>query len=178
MGEPAVWRKSVGATLLEFALLASVLGVLALILLDRMTYYQEWAEKANMEYTAAALKSALRMELSTLMVEGRMRDGSVLAQQNPMTWLDRKPANYLGEFDGVPPDTQPRGGWYFDRSARVLVYQVNRGRYFVPDSRGWREVRFRVMAIYDKSPDDMSLGASHMPPSGIKLMLIERYKWF
>ena len=173
-----MWRKSAGATLLEFAVAASVLGVLAFVLLDRMTYYQEWAEKANMEYTAAALKSALRIEFSTMMVEGRMREGSALARQNPMSWLDKKPANYLGEFDGAPPDTQPRGGWYYDRSARVLVYRVSQSRYFEPDSRGRQEVRFRVMAIYDKSPDDMNLGASPMPPSGIKLILVEPYKWF
>lgn len=170
--------RQAGFTLLEFAVVSVVLGVLAFVLLDRMTYYQEWAEKANMEYTAAALKSALRIEFSTLMVEGRMREGSALAQQNPMSWLDQKPANYLGEFDGAPPGTQARGGWYYDRSARVLVYRVNRGRNFVPDSRGRREARFRVMAIYDNSPDDMSLGASPMPPSGIKLAPIEPYKWF
>lgn len=171
-------RKSAGATLLEFALMASVLGVLVFVLLGRMTYYQEWVEKANMEYTAATLKSALRMELSTLMVEGRMREIPAMERQNPMTWLEQKPANYLGEFDGAPPDTQPRDGWYYDKSTRVLVYRVNRGRYFVSDSRGQREVRFRVMAIYDKSPADMNLGASPMPPSGIKLLLIEAYKWF
>lgn len=171
-------RKSAGATLLEFSLVASVLGVLAFVLLDRMTYYQEWVEKANMEYTAATLKSALRMELATLMVEGRMREIPAMERQNPMGWLEQKPANYLGEFDGAPPGAQPRDGWYFDRSARVLVYRVSRSRYFVPDSRGRREVRFRVMAIYDKSPDDMSLGASPMLPSGIKLLLIEPYKWF
>lgn len=173
-----MWRKYAGATLLEFAVVASVLGVLALVLLDRLAYYQEWAEKANMESTAAALKSALRMEFSTLMMEGRMREGSALARQNPMSWLDLKPANYLGEFDGAAPDVPPRGNWYYDRRALELVYRVNQGRYFTPDSRGRREVRFRVALIYDEMVENQGAGASPMAPSGVKLTLVEIYKWF
>lgn len=173
-----MWRKCVGATLLEFAVVASVLGILAFVLLDRLTYYQEWAEKANMEYTAAALKSALRMEMSTLMVQGRMREGPGLLRQNPMAWLEQKPADYFGEFDGPPPDMQARGGWYYNRDARELVYRVKLGRYFVPDSRGRMEVHFRVEAIYDKYLVDKGVGASPMSPSGFKLTPTEPYKWF
>jgi general secretion pathway protein G len=168
----------VGATLLEFAVAVSVFCILALILLDRMAYYQEWAEKANMEYTAASLKSALLMEFSTLMVEGRMRESSTLLQQNPMDWLAPKPANYIGEFDGAAPDTQSRGIWYYDRGARELVYRVNLGRYFRPDSRGRQEVRFHVTRVYYPMPVENGVGASPMPPSGVKLMLVEKYMWF
>lgn len=173
-----MWRKYAGATLLEFAVVASVLGILAFVLLDRMSYYQEWAEKANMESTAASLKSALRIEFSTLMVEGRMREGAALAQQNPMNWLDRKPANYLGEYDGAAPDASPRGNWYYDRRARELVYRVNQGRYFTPDGRGRREARFRVTLIYDEKVENQGVGTSPMQPSGVKLTLVEIYKWF
>ena len=101
-----MWRKCVGATLLEFAVTASVLGILAFVLLDRMTYYQERAEKANMEYTVATVKTALLVEFSTLMVEGRMQESPALLLRNPMDWLVPKPANYLGEFNGIAPDDE------------------------------------------------------------------------
>ena len=173
-----MWRKTAGATLLELAVAVSVLSILAYLLLDRMRYYQEWAEKANMEYTAASLKSALLVEFSILMVEGRMREGSTLLQQNPMDWLVPKPVNYIGEFNGAAPDTLPRGNWYYDRSAREVVYRVRLGRHFKPDSRGRQEVRYRVMAIYDESPKNGGLGYSLMPPSGVRLTPIEPLRWF
>lgn len=173
-----MWRKYAGATLLEFAVVASVLGILAFVLLDRMSYYQERAEKANMESIAAALKGALVVELSILMAQDRMRESPVLLQRNPMDWLDQKPANYLGEFDGAAPDTLPRGSWYYDRKARELVYRVNQGRYFQPDSRGRQEARFRISVIYDEMVENGGVGSSPMAPSGVKLTLVEMYKWF
>jgi len=173
-----MWRKCVGATLLEFAVTASVLGILAFVLLDRMTYYQERAEKANMEYTVATVKTALLVEFSTLMVEGRMQESPALLLRNPMDWLVPKPANYLGEFNGIAPDSLPRGNWYYDSGARELAYRVNRGRYFTPDSHGRREVRFRVTAVYDEISNKERGGAFPMPPSGIKLRAVEPYQWF
>lgn len=173
-----MWRKCAGATLLEFAVVASILGVVSFLLLDRLAYYQERAEKANMEYVATALKSALLVEFSMLMVEGRMREGTTLLRRNPMDWLDRKPANYIGEFDGDAPRAQSGGVWYFNRSARELVYRVKLGRHFMPDSRGEREVRFRVKANYDGEANKAQEGASPMLPSGVKLTTVEAYKWF
>jgi hypothetical protein len=173
-----MWRKCVGATLLELAVVVSVLGALAFVLLDRMAYYQERAEKANMETTATTLKIALLVEFSTLMVEGRMQESPALLRRNPMDWLAPKPANYLGEFNGIAPDTLPRGNWYYNSGARELVYRVNRGRYFTPDSRGRREVRFHVKANYDGAANKERVGASPMPPSGIKLVPVEAYNWF
>jgi len=71
MGEPVVWRKSAGATLLEFAVAASVLGVLAFVLLDRMTYYQALAEKTTVEMTVINMRSGLRYKVAEMLMHGR-----------------------------------------------------------------------------------------------------------
>jgi len=169
-------RRCEGFTLLEFGVVAVILGIVAAVLLDRLRYYQEAAEKADMEYTVAALKSALRLQVSTLMVEGRMGECSKLAQQNPMDWLQQKPANYFGEFDGVPPDTVPRGGWYYDRAERELVYRVHLGRHFVTREHGQRQVRFRAAVVYDHG--GKGAGSSGLLVSGITLIPVKPYQWF
>ena len=165
-----------GFTLLEFGVAAIILGVVAAVLLDRLRYYQEAAEKAHMEYTVATLKSALRLHVSTLMVEGRMGECAKLARQNPVDWLQQKPADYSGEFDGAPPDSAPPGGWYYDRVQRELVYRVRLGRHFVPGKDGRRQVRFRVAVVYDEIQGGE--GASGLLVSGVTLAAVEPYRWF
>lgn len=171
-------RRCEGFTLLELVVVIVVVSVLAAALLERMRYYQEAAEKAHMEYTVAALKSALRLHVSTLMVEGRMGECSKLARQNPMDWLQQKPANYFGEFDGAPPDTVPRGGWYYNRAERVLVYRVQLGRHFVTREHGQRQVWFRAAVVYDEIHGGKGAGSSGLLVSGVTLTPVKPYQWF
>ncbi len=163
-----------GYTLLEFWVVAIVFGILAAILLDRLLFYQEAAEKARMESTVATLKGALRLKIVALMVQGRTPECARLAQQNPMDWLESKPVDYLGEFRGAPPESDLRG-WYYEGAAHVLVYRVNNGRLFVPDSRGQRQVRFGITQL----PGDLrdSRDACVFLINAPILMPVEPYRW-
>lgn len=172
---PAVGR---GFTLFEFAVVAAMLAILAAVLLDRLAYYQEMAEKMNMETTAGALRSALLLKVAEYMTAGQKIEYEQLARENPMDWLEVKPPNYAGAFDGPPPSALPRGSWYFDRAGGILVYQVNQGRHFVPDRRELRQVRFRLALFYGEIQSGEGLGDSLRPVSGIKLTPVEPYHWF
>lgn len=167
-----------GFTLLEFAVVAVVLSILAAVLLHRLAYYQEVAEKMNMEATASALKSALLLKIAEYMTAGQKIEYEQLARENPMDWLEMKPPNYAGAFNGPPPDALPRGSWYFDRAGHMLVYQLDHGRNFVPDSRGLRQVRFRLVLSYGEIQRGEGLGDSPRQASGIKLGTVEPYRWF
>ena len=50
-----------GLTLFEFVVSLTVVMVFAGVLLERLRFYQEAAEKAAMEYTVSTLKTALQI---------------------------------------------------------------------------------------------------------------------
>ncbi|MBU0592981.1 MAG: type II secretion system GspH family protein [Gammaproteobacteria bacterium] len=163
--------------MLELVVVASILAIFAGILLNRMLYYQEVAEKMNMETTAGTLRSALLLKIAEYMTTGRTIEYEQIAQENPMDWLEVKPPNYVGAFSGSPPEGASSGSWYFDLSSRILVYRIGSGRYFLPDSHNLKQVRFRLVLSYSGIQGDGAIRDSPMVASGITLSVIEPYRW-
>ncbi|MBZ0105786.1 MAG: prepilin-type N-terminal cleavage/methylation domain-containing protein [Sulfuricella denitrificans] len=170
-------NRPAGFSLLELMVVAALLAVLAGLLLNRLHYYQEAAEKMNMETTVGTLRSALLLKIAEYMTAGKSIEYEQIAQENPIDWLEIKPPNYAGAFSGPPPDTMPRGSWYFNSTGRTLVYQVNNGRYFMPDSHGEKQARFRLVLIRGVIQGREALGDFPMPASGVKLEAVEPYRW-
>lgn len=138
-------RSAKGFSLLELGVVAVVLSVLLAVFLERLTFYQEAVEKAQFEATLQHYKTALQIRLAELMLARREGEARSLEVENPTHWLSVKPPNYAGEYPGQP---QP-GNWYFDGTARELVYVVNSGRDLQAESRnGMMQLRFRVKVIY------------------------------
>ena len=166
-----------GFSFLELMVVASILAIFAGLLLNRLFYYQEVAEKTNMEATVKALQSGLRYEMARALMAGQEIDYQHLAHENPMNWLEVRPPNYVGAFKGSPPDDISSGSWYFDLSSRILVYRIGSGRYFIPDSHNQKQVQFRLVLSYGGIQGDGAIGDSPMVVSGIKLSVIEPYRW-
>ncbi len=118
---------SAGNKKLELFVVAAILGVLATLLLDALAGMQREMETAVMQSEVAALRVELLDRLSHREVFG----GVLPDSDNPVVWTGRSPDGYLGEFDRPP---EQRGVWYFDRSAKLLVYR----------SRGGEDYRFRL----------------------------------
>lgn len=169
--------RQAGFSLLELVVVASILAIFAGILLNRMLYYQEVAEKTNMEATVKALQSGLRYEMARALMAGQEIDYQQLSRENPMNWLEVRPPNYVGAFSGSPPEGASSGSWYFDLSSRILVYRIGSGRYFIPDSHNLKQVRFRLVLSYGGIQGERAIGDSPMAASGIKLSVIEPYRW-
>lgn len=157
-----------GFSLLELMVAAVILSIVSGLLLNRLLYYQEFAEKTHMEATVKALQSGLRFEMARALMAGREIDYPRLASENPMNWLERFPPNYRGEYqrDGA---TLGRGAWYFDAAHRELVYLPKLSGHFVPDSDGLARVRYRVELLAGKQASDA--------PSA-RLREVEAYTWF
>lgn len=166
-----------GVSLLEFAVAVIVIGILSGILLDRLHYYQERAEKADMEYTIGAIKSALRLRMAVMLVEGHAQQFNLLLQENPMDWLDEKPRNYRGVLSGAGRGAMQPGAWYFDRDARVLLYIVDQGAHFQANSEGRKLVRLRVEAVRNQAEPASELGLGQ-PTDSVILRLLDTYTWF
>lgn len=165
-----------GFSLFELLVVIALISTLATVLLNRLAYYQEAAEKANMEYTISALRSALRLHIATLMVEGRAQQNILLAQQNPMNWLETKPGNYAGQFANPDSGAITPGSWYFDTADSTLVYLVRHGEYFESTNSGAKRVRLRMQVVPNR-PNAANDPFAGQPTDTVKLGLMEPYRW-
>ena len=136
-----------GFTLVELGVCISIIAVLAAVLLDRLAFYKEMAEKAAMESTVRIIKTGLQIRLAELIITNRQAQAATLEADDPMQWLDARPANFGGAY-GEP---LRRGTWYFDTRERQLVYVVNSGDRLNADSQADpKQIRFRVRLLKDR----------------------------
>lgn len=166
-------RKPHGFTLFELAVCVLVIGVLATVLLNRLGFYQEMAEKAAMESTARVLKTGLQIRLAELIIANRQSEADVLEREDPVQWLEKRPVNYGGVFHDYP---RP-GTWYFDERERQLVYVVNTGSRLEPDGQtesNPKQVRFRARLLKDQV---QIAGGPVESVTGITLMPVIPYRW-
>jgi prepilin-type N-terminal cleavage/methylation domain-containing protein len=134
-----------GFSLLELAVVAVILSLLLGVLLERLNFYQEAAERARFEATLQVYKTALQIRLAELMLERREGEARLLEVENPTRWLSEKPTDYGGSY---PQQPEP-GIWYFDETSRELVYVANSARRLAVEPRnGLKQLRFRVKIIY------------------------------
>lgn len=177
-GHDVVWQHSAqyrhaGATLLEFAVSATVLGVVAVIFLGQLLTAEEQAEKSAMELSLSHMRAGLRAQVGALLIADRASEIAALAGGDPTDWLDLPPENYLGEFHGQPPH-DVAGTWYFDATRRELVYTANSRRHFVPSPSDGYTVRVKIVPV--ATPKDWV--ASPGEPGWVELAIVNDYRWF
>ena len=165
-----------GFTLFELIVVICIVALIAGILFNRLRLYEEAAEKAAMQQTAAAIKSALQMRVASYMISGRDNEIENLRKENPVRWLQENPAGYAGEFYADAYARVRPGSWYFDLTRRELIYVINLGDNFKPGPDGRKWVRYRVRIGYEEVPER---GA---PPrkvlSAVSFALVQPYVWF
>ncbi len=174
----AVWQRGAkyghgGASLLEFAVSATVLGVIAVIFLGRLLTAEEHAEKAAMELSISHMRAGLRAQVGALLMADRASEIAALAGGDPTNWLDSPPENYLGAFPGQPP-LEVAGSWYFDATRRELVYTANSRRHFVPSANDGYTVRVKIVPV----PHSTDSVASPGEPGWVELAIVNEYRWF
>ncbi|MES2017247.1 MAG: type II secretion system protein [Pseudomonadota bacterium] len=123
-------KRQRGFSLFELAIVVSIIGILAAVLLSRLVLYQAQAERVAMETVVGTLRSALTMKAGQLVAKGQAQDLSKLLTINPMDLLAQKPANYLGEYYSPQIDKISPGNWFFNRKQLLLVYIARTGATF------------------------------------------------
>ena len=165
-----------GFTLIELVVVIAIVATLAGVLLNRIWFYQEQAEKTAMTEVAAAIQTSLVLQYGRYLARGLEADIPKLATSNPIHWLAKQPPNYVGEFYDPTPHSVAPGHWVFDLKARELIYVIDHGEYFVPGPNGKKWIRYRVNLVYEqvmKAPEKTSkelAGAVFEP--------VETYRWF
>lgn len=160
-----------GFTLLELVIVIAIYSVLIGVLLDRLNYYQELAEKAAMESTLRTIKTGLQIRLAELIVTNRQAEAASLEAEDPVRWLDDKPPNYGGSYRKPPKP----GAWYFDAPERQLVYVVNVGnRLELGAGQEPKELRFQARLVKDRV---QAAGGPVEGVSGVTLAPVRPYRW-
>ena len=167
---------SKGFSLIELIVAITVVVVLAGVLLNRLQYYQEQAEKTAMQQVAAVLQSALTLQYGRLLTSSTESGAAALAIENPMNWLAKIPDNYSGEFYDVTPRSVAPGNWVFDLKSRNLIYVVDRGDHFTPGKDGHKWVRYHVNLLYETAPGTPVKKTKELV--GILFEPMEYYRWF
>ena len=134
-----------GFTLIELLVVISVVALTFGVALERLTRYQELAERTAMEQNLAAINVAVTMKFAALHASGRGHQIEKDVGTNPAHLLARPPENYLGELHSPDAASLPRESWYYDRRSGDFVYLPRRTRYltFPKDSDG--NLRFRIV---------------------------------
>ena len=120
-----VTQKQRGASLLEFAFIVVIVGILTTVLLQRIWHYQGEANEAAMRMTVANVRTALEIKVAHGKLPSGTMDLTMLAEQNPFDWLKDKPANYVGEYFSPSDADIGEGNWAFDRSDKSVIYLLN-----------------------------------------------------
>jgi type II secretory pathway pseudopilin PulG len=162
-----------GISRVELLVVVAVVGVIGGVFLERMRYYQEYAEMTAVDVTVEHMRTGLRYRVGELLVDSRMSEISSLADENPVNWLDTRPPNYLGEFDGAPPETDVKGQWYFDSRQHELVYTANNRRFFTPAAYRDYTVRLRAVRLQGDPRDPAQKGQ----PAWVSLVQVSDGRW-
>jgi hypothetical protein len=163
-----------GFSTVELIVAVAIVLVFVGVLLERLLFYQEAAEKARMELEVTALKLALQVQIATRIVAQERVDYLALARENPVRWLDAPMVGYRGEAGPEEANQLPGASWYFDRSALELVYVPRLRRHLYTDGIERNAVRFRVQVMRAQAgarKDDLAT-------VGLRLVPAAAYRWF
>ena len=163
--KPVPLRTQGGATRLEFAVASALAALLAGVLLNCLISYRGESERVAAKQLIGSLRTALAVR-SAKAISTTGQDGLIaLAYQNPMTWLQQLPENYLGEYYSPKKEALQGGNWYFDRSALTLVYLPVTEKSF---STGIQKVQvFKVKLVRVSGP--VKAGRQEKGSSGLVL---------
>ncbi len=168
---------------IRFEVVASLMLVAVLfgVLVERLLYYEEYAEKTVVELTITNMRTSLMLRKAELMVAVAQGTATRALADNPVTWLPVPLPNYAGEFAGMASASIGTGVWYFDTTRRELAYRPKLTRHFAPAADGSREVRIKAvrrLAGQTDRPVGAAGGTANAPWQGTALVLASPYAWF
>jgi general secretion pathway protein G len=165
---PQRWRQR-GSGYFEFAVAAIIVAILAGVLLQKLRFYQDEAERLAVQQVVASVRAALASKAASLYLRGNGADLMALARQNPMDWLERRPPNYAGELEAPNDAVLPFGQWYFDRSTATLSYVLNKRGIF--GGSGAKRLNFKVK--FAQHPSNVTEIHEGPGPGGVTLEQID-----
>ena len=163
-----------GFTLLELAVVVSIISILAVFALNRYYKLLVDVERNTLAYNLGAMRSAIGIQVADHYVRGDMAGLKQLIGSNPMDLLAEKPTNYLGVIFHYRLEDIERGNWFFDQTSRTLIYLVRNQLYFETLLGGPARARFKIFPVYSER---LQGGVKTTYLSGLTLKELEPYRW-
>lgn len=107
--------------LVEWSLVALLVGALVIAFLHQVRVVQRQAEFANIRTTLGALRTALVMQHLQAQMPGQ-NPSVALMQRNPFDLLAQRPVNYRGVIQAKNLAMVPTGGWVFEPICGCVGY--------------------------------------------------------
>jgi general secretion pathway protein G len=170
------WRNH-GFTLFELVLVICLVAIFSGILLDRFFKYQELAEKAAMEQTVSAIRSALAIQMAGLVTHGKTDAIPALVDVNPFQFVTNRGKNYAGEYFEVSGGDIASGSWYFDLKRKELVYLIRRGEHFASAEGETKQIRYKVKLVHNEWLAKVFEKEGRDYVGGVVLEEIAPYRW-
>lgn len=169
--------REAGLSLLEFALLVIIVGLLMVIAMEKILRLEVDVERVNLERVIGSLRSALAVEFARRVVDQRLATLAELQGANPMDYLQMRPDNYLGVHARPTPHSLPKGSWYYDSAEQSLVYLVKNTPYFETALEGPARARFELTLVFADMNRNGRFDAGVDAIEGVNIRARERYRW-
>ena len=141
-----------GFSLFELTVFIIVAAIIYSVAVNRFTGYPAAAERANFMAVLTQLQSGVNLEVMLGLSTGQVRNLREYHHSNPMDFMLKPPANYLGAFASMNNRDLERRHWYFDSQRGELVYLVENSDNVVMMENGQSypgdELRFRLEVMY------------------------------
>lgn len=138
-----------GASKFEFAIVIAVFGVLAAILMARLTAIQAEAERTEVELTIRNIRVGIQLAIGERIMRGEEDRIAEVAQASPIDFLGHRPRGFSDARRA-----EAAGQWAYDPVRRELSYLPRLPGAFADAE----ELRWRYVARLD--PDGKTVGAS------------------
>jgi len=162
-----------GYGVLEFLISVALIGVVMLVLLERVDFYRETAEKTSMEQVSREIGWALRLRAAELMLANRNDEIGRMDGANPVVAVDMQLAGYAGAGPSAAEAAVPPGRWFFNREKRELVYFPALTSNFVSESGARPRVAWRVVVVSQAGQP-----GGRPRPQWVRFELVQPYRWF
>jgi hypothetical protein len=135
-------------------LIALVLAsIMVLVFFTQIEKISVVAERESVQQCLSSLRVGIQFFILGDMVNGKTADMRAYEDTNPMRFqeLEKLPVNYAGEFSAEEAAAIATGRWYYDTTARQLVYRVAHYPLYEGDTR--KELRYRLQ--FSDAADDL-----------------------
>jgi hypothetical protein len=162
-----------GASVLQLSVAVIVIGVLMVVLLDRVDFYRELVEKTAMEQLAREMGWALRLRAAELMLANRNDQIGLLDGANPIEATEMQVANYAGAGASPEESAVRAGRWFFNTQTRELVYFPELTSNFVKEASSRPRVAWRAIVVRQATQP-----GGRPKPLWVRFELVQPYRWF
>ncbi|GAB4350672.1 MAG: hypothetical protein Kow006_13670 [Gammaproteobacteria bacterium] len=165
-----------GFSLLELAVVVSLISILVVVAFDRIWSLRAEAERVAVAQVVGAIRSALGIEVARRVLREGVETLAELDGANPMPLLAQVPPGYRGELTDRELGSVGPGEWYFDKTRGRLGYRVRFAEAFESELSGDR-AEYRVMLRYEDRNGDRRFDRDHDSIQGLDLVAAGRFRW-